>query len=153
MKLGIAIAALAIVAVPASAQTTGAITSRDNTPQVPASTTVTSTDGNNRTLSVPVMAAVGTNQPPLRGAGTLATVQVSVGTTATQVVAARTGRHSVTISVGAANACYYGNAGVTATTGFAIQPVAGASRTLPYSGALFMVCSATTTISADEIYG
>lgn len=80
----------------------------------------------------------------------LATAQVSVGTTAVQVAAARELRQKVTVSVGAANTCAFGNTVVTTTTGFALQPVAGATLTLDSSAALFAVCSATTTINVLE---
>lgn len=85
-----------------------------------------------------------------RGTGTLATGQVSVSTTSTQVVAARANRATVTMSVGAANACAFGNTGVTTTTGFPLQPVAGATLSLDTSAAVFAVCSAATTISFVE---
>jgi len=89
----------------------------------------------------------------IRGAPSLTAAQVSVGTTATLLAAARTGRSRITVAVGAANSCAFSGAtGVTLTTGYALQPVAGASRAWEYSGALYGVCSATTTISVDEIY-
>jgi hypothetical protein len=87
-----------------------------------------------------------------RGGGTIATGQVSVGTTSTQIAAARTGRQRITMNVGAANACAFGNTGVTTTTGFALQPVAGASVTLDTAAAIFAACSATTTVSFIEQY-
>lgn len=87
-----------------------------------------------------------------RGTTSIAAGQVSVGTTAVQVVTARAGRATVTFSVGAANACSFGPAGVTTTTGFALQPVAGASLTLNTAAAVFAICSATTTISNIEQY-
>lgn len=85
-----------------------------------------------------------------KGTGSLATGQVSVTTASTQVVAARAGRGKVTISVGSANTCALGNTGVTTTTGFPLQPIAGASVTLDTSAAIFAICSATTTISFIE---
>lgn len=150
MKQGIAIAALAIMAVPASAQTTGPLTARENTPQVQASTTVTSTDGNNRTLSVPVTSLVGATQPRALGAGSIATAQVSAGTGATLIAAARATRSQITVSVGAANTCAFGNTGVTPTTGFPLQPTAGAALTMHTTAAIYAVCSATTTINVLE---
>lgn len=87
-----------------------------------------------------------------RGGDLLATGQVSVGTTATLVAAARTGRQKITVSVGAANTCAFGNSGVTLTTGFPLQPTAGASLTLDTAAATYAVCSATTTISYVEPY-
>lgn len=85
-----------------------------------------------------------------RGTATLATGQVSVATTSTLVVAARTGRGKVTLAVGAANTCAFGNTGVTTTTGFPLQPTAGASLTLDTSAAIYAACSATTTVSYVE---
>lgn len=87
-----------------------------------------------------------------RGTSTLATGQVSVGTTFTQVVAARANRATVTMTVGAANSCVFGNTGVTASTGFPLQPVAGATITLDTSAAVFSACSAATTVSFIEQY-
>lgn len=87
-----------------------------------------------------------------RGAGALATGQVSVGTTSTLVAAARTGRVRIIASVGAANTCAFGNPGVTLTTGFPLQPVAGASVTLQSTGPLYSACSATTVVSFVEEY-
>nr|WP_308815550.1 hypothetical protein [Sphingomonas sp. GV3] len=86
------------------------------------------------------------------GGTAIATAQTSVGTTATLIAAARTGRQKVTISVGAANACVVGAAGVTAATGFALQPVAGASVTVDSAADVYAACSATTTISVLEQY-
>lgn len=85
-----------------------------------------------------------------RGTGSVATGQVAVGTTATLVAPARPGRRRVMVSVGAANACAFGNAGVTATTGFALAAAAGASVTLDFAGALYGACSASTTVSFIE---
>jgi hypothetical protein len=85
-----------------------------------------------------------------RGGGSLATGQVSVATTSTLLVAARALRQRVTVSVGAANTCAFGNTGVTTTTGFPLQPVAGATITLETNAALYAVCSATTTVSYVE---
>ena len=87
-----------------------------------------------------------------RGSTSLATGQVSVGTTAVQVVAARTGRARATFTVGAANTCAFGNAGVTTTTGFPLQPVAGANLSLETGAAVFAVCSATTTVGFIETF-
>jgi hypothetical protein len=84
------------------------------------------------------------------GHSSVATGQVSVTTTSTQVVAARTGRQKLILSVGAANTCAFGNTGVTTTTGFPLQPTAGASVTLDTGAAIFAACSATTTISYIE---
>lgn len=87
-----------------------------------------------------------------RGGASLATGQVSIATTSTLLVAARATRQRVTISVGAANTCAFGNTGVTTTTGFPLQPVAGATMTLDTGAALFAACSATTTVSYVELF-
>ena len=85
-----------------------------------------------------------------RGAGSINTGQVSAGTSSTLIVAARTGRARVTLTVGAANSCAFGNSGVTLTTGFPTQPVAGASIPILTSAAIYGVCSAATTIGFIE---
>lgn len=87
-----------------------------------------------------------------KGGAGLATAQVSTSTTATLIAPARTGRQKITLGVGAANTCAFGAAGVTLTTGYPLQPVAGASITLDTSAAIYAVCSATTTISALELF-
>lgn len=87
-----------------------------------------------------------------RAPTSVSTTQVSVGTTATQVVAARVGRGRVTLNVGSANTCAFGNAGVTLSTGYPLQPVAGSSLVLESGAAVFAVCSATTTVGAIETF-
>ena len=104
------------------------------------------------TQATPVTNPDGSLLSTLRGGSAIATGQVSVGTTSTLVVAARAARQSVTVAVGAANTCAFGNNPVTTTTGFPLQPVAGATITLPTSAALYAVCSATTTVSYVEAF-
>lgn len=87
-----------------------------------------------------------------KGGANMATGQVSAGTTATLIAAARTGRQNIQIIVGAANACAVGNAGVTLTTGYLLPAVAGTTDTSITAGALYAVCSATTTISFKELF-
>jgi len=87
-----------------------------------------------------------------KGGPSIATSQTSVGTTAALVAPARAGRNKVTVSIGAANTCVLGNAGVTLSTGFPLQPVAGASITLDTAAAIYVVCSATTTVSDVETF-
>lgn len=87
-----------------------------------------------------------------KGGASLATGQVSVTTSSTLVAAARTGRSKVTMSVGAANTCAFGNTGVTTTTGFPLAPTVGASLTLDTAAAIYAACSATTTVSFIEQY-
>ncbi|WP_416463169.1 hypothetical protein [Sphingomonas sp. VDB2] len=87
-----------------------------------------------------------------KGSGSMATGQISVGTSSTLVAAARAGRSKIMLNVGAANSCAFGNSGVTTTTGFPLQPVAGASLLLDTSAAIYAACSATTTVSFIEQY-
>lgn len=87
----------------------------------------------------------------LKGSATFTTGQVSVGTSATLVRAADTGRTSITVNVGAANSCAFGNSGVTLTTGYLLPAVAGSTDTTATSAALYGVCSATTTVSYKVI--
>ena len=86
------------------------------------------------------------------GAANMAAGQVAVGTTATLVAAQRDTRNEVVVAVGAANACTVGGPGVTLTTGFAIQPVAGASVPIRSRAAIYMVCSAATTVSVLDAF-
>lgn len=88
-----------------------------------------------------------------RGGGTLNTNQVSIGTTSTLLVAARTGRQKVIVTVNAAVACAFGNTGVTTATGFPLQPTAGATITLDTSAAIYGACgTAATTVGFVELY-
>jgi hypothetical protein len=87
-----------------------------------------------------------------RGGGSIATGQVSVGTTATLIAAARTGRQRITVSVGSAVSCAYGATGVTLTTGYVLQAVAGANDTSDTSAALYGVCASTATVSYKELF-
>lgn len=78
---------------------------------------------------------IGTQQiAPTPAPSSIATNQVSVGTTSTQVVPARAGRTSLTVTILAANTCAFGNTGVTTATGLPLQPVAGASYTFSTGG-------------------
>lgn len=87
-----------------------------------------------------------------RGGSSIAAGQVSVGTTSTSVVAARSGRARVIVSIGASNACAIGAAGVTSSTGFALQPTAGATIMLETAAAVYAACSAATPVSFLEEY-
>lgn len=83
-----------------------------------------------------------------KGGASIATAQVAVGTTATQVVAARAGRKSVTLT--STSAFWVGATGVTSTTGFPVA--AGGSITLNTAAAVFAVSAAATTVAAIEDY-
>jgi hypothetical protein len=79
------------------------------------------------------------------GGSSITTGQVSVGTTAT-LVAAASARQSIDVTVDGAVKCYLGPAGVTTATGFPLQAVAGASKTIPSSAAIYAVCASTVTL-------
>lgn len=116
-------------------------------------TTRTTAAGTSDTVAVPVQGV--TNGVPqstvVRGGGSIVTGQVSVGTSATLIVAARATRQRVSVAVGAANSCAFGPSGVTLTTGFVLQPIAGATDTSDTTAALYGVCSAATTIRYKEL--
>jgi hypothetical protein len=96
--------------------------------------------------------SVGNLAVSTRGGGNIATGQVAVGASPILIVAARVGRQRVTISVGAANACVVGPAGVSATTGFPL-PVANQSITIDTAAAIYGNCpTASTTVSYVETY-
>jgi len=80
-----------------------------------------------------------------KGTATLTSGQVSVGTTATQIVAAQAGRGRLTITVDAAVKCYIGPSGVTTTTGYPLQATAGATHTMNTAAPVFMVCGQAAT--------
>ena len=89
----------------------------------------------------------------IRGGSTLTTSQVSVGTTATLVAAARTNRSRLVITQSAAGPCYYGpTTTVSATTGARLT-AAGGSKVYQYVGALYGICpSGAVTTDVDEEY-
>lgn len=82
----------------------------------------------------------------------LSATQVAVGTTPTLVAVQRDTRQDVTVSVGAANSCAVGGPTVTLATGFALQPVAGASVPIRSRSAVYMACSAATTVSVLDVF-
>jgi hypothetical protein len=87
-----------------------------------------------------------------RGGGTLATGQVSVGTSATLIAAARTGRQKIGVTVTTAVQCAFGNPGVTLTTGWPLAAVAYASDSWDTTAALYGVCASTATVGFREQY-
>lgn len=92
----------------------------------------------------------GANCAPRPG-GTLASGQVSVGTTSTQIVAARAGRSRVIISSAGGAVLYVGVTGVTTATGVYIGNAAGATITLETSAAVFgVIGTGTMTVSYIE---
>ena len=87
------------------------------------------------------------------GYGSKTTNQVSVGATATQIVAARAGRGGVIIVQHGTTDVFIGGAGVSATNGVLLPGNKGASITLPDTGAIFgITASGTQTVSYYEAY-
>lgn len=87
-----------------------------------------------------------------KGSGTIATAQVSVGTTSTQVVAARAGRGSVKITNLGTTDVFIGVTGVTTTTGDILPGTKGASITIPTNAAVFAVAATAQTVSVMEVF-
>ncbi len=97
----------------------------------------------------------GANSPPV-GSGSLAASQASIGTSATSIVAARTGaagtgRIAATLYNSGSATVYVGASGVTTSTGMPLP--AGASITLNTTAAIYGVAaSGTQTIGVTETY-
>jgi hypothetical protein len=89
---------------------------------------------------------------PISSMGTpsIATAQVSVTAAASLVAPLRQGRQRVVFSLGAANDCYFGAAGVTASNGFRVKGVDGASVAIDTQAAVYAACPTTTTVSVLE---
>lgn len=82
-----------------------------------------------------------------------ATSQVSVGASATPIVAARSGRGSVTIENTGTTVIYIGNSAVTTGTGFYLPGVAGAAVTIPSSAALYgITAGGSQTVTVVETF-
>jgi len=98
--------------------------------------------------------ATAANPFPVRSAGsaTIATSQVTVGTTSTQIVAARTGRMSVTITNNGTNAFYVGITGLTTANGYLVPGVLGASVTIPTQAAVFGIAAVAQSVSVLETF-
>lgn len=136
-----ALLALALLAAPAGAQINAALPVTCNA------------SGANCVSATPVTNSDGTlvGSAARRGTGSLVTSQISVGTTATLVVAARAMRGRLVITQAAAGPCYYGpSATVSATTGARLV-AAGGSKTYQYTGALYGICpGGAVTTDVDE---
>lgn len=84
---------------------------------------------------------------------TINTGSATVTTTASQIVAARPGRQSVTIQNETAVAVRIGPAGVTAGTGYLLPATIGATFTTTSGAALYAITgSGTATVSYIESY-
>lgn len=87
-----------------------------------------------------------------KGSAGIATAQVSVGTTATQIVAARAGRGSVKITNLGTTDVFIGAAGVTSTTGDLLPGTKGASITIPSNAAIFGIAGTAQSVSVLEVF-
>lgn len=88
-----------------------------------------------------------------KGTATVANGQISVATTNTQIVAARTGRGRVTITNLGTTDVFIGATGVTTTTGQLLAGTKGASITLHTSAAIFgIVGTGNQSVSYIEEY-
>lgn len=87
-----------------------------------------------------------------RGSGSIASGQIAVTTSATQVVPARAGRSAVTLSSATAVAYWIGAAGVTNATGYSVPATAGAGLTIPTSAAVFAIGASAVTVTFIETF-
>jgi len=87
------------------------------------------------------------------GVGTIATNQVSVGTSATLIVGSRTGRRSAGIVQHGTTAVYLGTSSVSTTNGLLLPGTAGAAVVFDFTGEIYgIVASGTQTVSYAEEY-
>lgn len=87
-----------------------------------------------------------------RGSASFATAQVTVGTTNTQIAAARTGRRAITIENLGTGAFYVGVTGVTVANGYLVPGVLGATVTIPTQAAVFGIAAAAQAVSVLETF-
>jgi hypothetical protein len=90
----------------------------------------------------------------VRGSGdTLAAGQISAGTTATLVAAARPNRRSLTIINGGTTDVFLGPTGVTVANGFLLAGVKGQSVTIATAAAVYAVVgTGSQTVSFAESF-
>lgn len=113
------------------------------------------TDGSTRNTGVNgTSTATAANPVPTAtyGAASLATSQVTVGTSATQIVAARSGRMAVTITMVGAGDVFVGAAGVTVANGALLLGTKGSSITIPTQGAVFGIGAVAQAVSILETF-
>jgi hypothetical protein len=80
-----------------------------------------------------------------------ATSQATVGSTATLIVAQRSGRDTVVVENTGTTAVYLGNSGVTISNGLLLPGVVGASVALETTDAVYgVVASGTQVVCAVE---
>lgn len=113
------------------------------------------TDGSTRLAGVNgTGVATAANPAPTRdyGSESIATSQVSVGTSATQIVPARGGRLAVTITMVGAGDVFVGATGVTVANGSLLLGTKGSSVTIPTQGAVFGIGAVAQTVSVLETF-
>ena len=88
------------------------------------------------------------------GAANLATNQVSVGTTSTQIVGSRSLRRDVIVTNQTNTDTWVGQSGVTATNGQLLVGVKGASVDIPFNGVVHgvVLSGSTGSVSYLEVY-
>lgn len=116
---------------------------------------VANSDGSVRNAGVnPALVASASNPSPTRdyGSASIATSQVTVGTSNTQIVAARSGRMAVTIENLGTGAFYVGVTGVTTGNGYLVPGVLGANVTIPTQAAVFGIAAVAQAVSVLETF-
>lgn len=104
--------------------------------------------------ATPAVDVVVTNFADQVGATTIATTQVSVGTSATQIVAARAARDAVIIVNLGTTPVYLGTSGVTTGNGLLLLGVQGAAITIPVTAAIYGIVGAgSQSVAVMEVYG
>lgn len=98
--------------------------------------------------------ATAANPLPTRdyGSASIATSQVSVGTSATQIVPARSGRLAVTITMAGGGDVFVGATGVTVANGSLLLGVKGSSVTIPTQAAVFGIGAVAQTVTVLETF-
>lgn len=135
------------VAVSGAVSSNSTIISPLGTQAIAAAVAVTPATSSSWTVAGTVTANAGA------GAGTIATSQVSVTTGNVSVVAARSGRASVTIMNLGTVDVYLGVTDVTTSTGILLLGVKGASIAIPTSAAVFgTVASGTQAVAVLESF-
>lgn len=99
-------------------------------------------------------ASAGTIRTVQAGAPTVAYGQVSCGTTATSIAAARAGRRAINVTLLASGTdVYFGDASVTTAAGDKLLGIDGAARSYATSAALYCrVASGSVSVSYMEIF-
>lgn len=79
--------------------------------------------------------------------------RASVANTATQLIASRAGRQAIVVVNLGTTPVYLGGSGVTTSNGTLLPGVAGATRSIPFSGAIYgVVTSGSQSVSVEEFY-